>query len=166
MASVCDRGVGLARGFTVIEIIAVLGVLGILAAVAVIRFSGTNSGAMAEADALKAALRYAQARAMADIYTWGITINSDSYQLVTSNTNASGSTLPGTSSATHTLPTGVTISGGTGTTVYFDWRGEPVQSAITNPATPPSPVTSNQTFTVTQSTGVVVTVVAYTGFVQ
>ena len=63
-------------GFSLIEAVAVLALLGILGIALIGRWSTFNAGAVTEADALKAALRYAQTRAMADISTWGISIDS------------------------------------------------------------------------------------------
>ncbi len=153
-------------GFTIIEAVVVLLLLGILAAVATVKFSKTNASAVAEAEALKAALRYAQVRAMADIYTWGISIGGNSYTLVEDNPNVNGAVLPGGTGATRTLPSGVSITTGAGTTIRFDWRGEPVSNQITDPATQsPVQVTTPQTIMVTQSAGVNVTITPYTGFI-
>lgn len=151
-------------GFTLIEVVAVLVVVGVLVFMIGRRVNTINSGAVAEADVLKAALRYAQARAMADIYTWGIAITSTtSYALVSDNPNITGAKLPG-GGTSHTLASGVTLSS-VGTTIRFDWRGEPVSAAIANLSTSPNPSTVIQTITVTQASGVNVTVTPYTGFV-
>ena len=156
----------LKAGFTFVEVIVVLVVLGILAALMMMQYSSGNAQAVAEADVLRAALRYAQSRAMADIYTWGITINAGSYTLVEDNPSVSGAILPGGSGATRTLPNGVTVTAGAGTTIRFDWRGEPVSNQITNPLTQtPTRVTATQTITITQSSGVSITVSPYTGFI-
>ena len=110
------------RGFTLIEVVAVLVLLGIVAAVAVARFAGNNAAAVAEAEILKSHLRYAQLRAMGDIYPWTVTVGGGSYALSTTNPSIGTPTLPGESGATHSYADGVTASGGT---FPFDWRGQP-----------------------------------------
>lgn len=153
-------------GFTLLEVIVVLLLISGLTLALSGRFTATNVRAVAEADALKSALRYAQSRAMADVYTWGVSITSGSYTLVEDNPNVSGAVLPGGTGATYTLPTGVGITSGS-VTIRFDWRGQPVSNQITDPSTQTSTaVTTSQTITVTQASGVSVVVTPYTGFIQ
>ena len=154
-----------ASGFTLVEVVCVLVVVGILA-VFVGNHLLNNNRAIAEADALKAALRYAQTRAMADVYTWGIRFSAGSYTLVGNNPNVTA-LLPYQSTATRTLSSGVQIStsGLTSSTIYFDWRGQPVTAAITAIGGTSTPATGYQTVTVTERSGVTVTVTPYTGFI-
>jgi len=137
-------------GFTLLEVVAVLVLLGILAAVAVARFADSNADAVAEAEIFKSHLRYAQIRAMGDIYPWTVTVGSDSYVLSTTNPSIGTPTLPGESGATHSYDGGVTASAGTFT---FNWRGQPTTgggSSITFDGDP----------------DVTVTVLSETGFAQ
>ena len=104
---------------------------------------------------------------MADISTWGISIDSAStYSLVEDNPNLTGATLPGSDSAGHTLTQGVQFTRGVGTTIRFDWRGEPVAAAIVNNATTPSVVQTAQTITLSQTAPVDVKIWPYTGFAE
>lgn len=153
-------------GFTLLEIVAVLLLIGVLTIVAVNRISN-DTDAIVEADALRSALRYAQSRAMADVYTWGVAFSSGSYQVFGNNPNVTA-VLPGQGGSTRNLPSDVSMgwSLATGNTVYFNWRGQPVTSAITDPGGASNLATGNQTITLTQSGhNVVVTITPYTGFV-
>ncbi|MHC1791903.1 pilus assembly FimT family protein [Solidesulfovibrio sp.] len=153
-----------ARGFTMIEAVVVLLLLGIIAVYAVSRTEDHQFKAVAEADALRAALRYAQSRAMADIYTWGISLNAGGYQLVEDNPGVSGATLPGQGGASHTMPSGVTL-GGAGL-ILFDWRGQPVTGNITAIGGTAAAASAYQNITVTASTATeTVVVTPYTGFI-
>jgi len=137
-------------GFTMIEVVAVLIMLGIIAAVAVARFADNNAETVAEAEIFKSHLRYAQLRAMGDIYPWTITVGGASYALSTTNPSIIAPVLPGESGTTHSYDGGVTSTGGTFT---FDWRGQPTTGgggSITFAGTP----------------GVTVTILAGTGFAQ
>lgn len=156
---------GAAQGFTLVEVIAVLVLFGILAIYATNRMGNDQFKAIAEADALRAALRYAQARAMADIYTWGISQDGSSYTLVVDNASVAASAkLPGGGGATRTMPSGVTLGGAT--LILFDWRGQPVTANITAIGGTASAATANQNITVTASTTTeTVTVTPYTGFI-
>ena len=153
-------------GFTLLEIVAVLLLIGVLTIVAVNRISN-DTDAIVEADALRSALRYAQSRAMADVYTWGIVFSSGSYRVFGDNPNVTA-ILPGQGGDTRNLPSDVSMgwSLATGNTVYFNWRGQPVTSAIVNSSDAQNPATVSQTITLTQSGhNVVVTITPYTGFV-
>jgi prepilin-type N-terminal cleavage/methylation domain-containing protein len=153
-------------GFTLIESIAVLILVGLLATYAAVRLDSNNTARL-EAEALKAALRYAQSRAMADVYTWGLAFTAGGYTLVGHNPGAAGTALPGQGSASRTMPAGVGLAttGLTNNAILFDWRGQPVTAAITTPGDPSRPATTVQTVTVTQSSGVTVDVTPYTGFI-
>ncbi|MYL85281.1 prepilin-type N-terminal cleavage/methylation domain-containing protein [Desulfovibrio aerotolerans] len=155
---------GAAQGFTLIEVIAVLVLLGIIGIYATNRMGNDQFKAIAEADALRAALRYAQARAMADIYTWGISLSAGSYQLVEDNPSVANAPLPGGGGTTRTMPSGVTLGGAA--LILFDWRGQPVTSHITAIGGTASAATANQNITVTASASTeTVTVTPYTGFI-
>jgi prepilin-type N-terminal cleavage/methylation domain-containing protein len=162
----------LSPGFTLFELVAVLLILGILSAVAISKYSSGNASAVAEAEIFKSCLRYAQARAMGDISTWGITINSSSsYSLFSNNPSIKNPILPGVGGTTRTLPTGVTMSGA-GSNIIFDYRGRPVQTTgveyqkNTAVANWPAPLTTNVTVTFTGEATANVVVNQQTGFAQ
>lgn len=151
-------------GFTLVEIVVVLAVLGILAISVLNRFEPKNLQALAEADALRAVLRYAQARAMADVYTWGVQFSASGYTLFSNNPSQTHPVLAGQGTSTHTLASGVTLRGPG--VILFDWRGEPVSTAITSPGGSATVVSVYQNVLVTESNASeTVTVTPYTGFV-
>ncbi len=153
-----------ARGFTILEVAAVLLLVGLLAVVAAVKLGGNNAKATAEADAMRSVLRYAQSRAMADVYTWGVSFNSTSYSLFSNNPSQTGHALPGQGSSTHTLTSGVTLSGTS--PIIFDWRGQPVTGYVTTAGGSATAATGYQNITVTESGGSAgITVTPYTGFV-
>ncbi|HML55605.1 MAG TPA: type II secretion system protein [Solidesulfovibrio magneticus] len=151
-------------GFTIIEVVAVLVLLGIMA-IAVVNRTGTQGvQAMAEADALRSALRYAQSRAMGDVYTWGISFTASSYQLVSDNPDTANAVLPGQGTNTRAMPANVALSGAN--FILFDSRGQPVSGNITTPGGSAAVVTGTQTISVTESSKVEsVSVTPYTGFI-
>nr|WP_211922121.1 prepilin-type N-terminal cleavage/methylation domain-containing protein [Desulfolutivibrio sulfodismutans] len=138
------------RGFTLLEVVAVLVLLGILASVAVARFADTNAETVAEAEIFKSHLRYAQLRAMGDIYPWTVTVGGGSYTLSTTNPSVGAPVLPGESGATHSYDGGVTATAGTFT---FNWRGQPTTGGGTSVTFDGDP-------------DVTVTVLSETGFAQ
>jgi prepilin-type N-terminal cleavage/methylation domain-containing protein len=118
------------RGFTTIEIIAVLLLLAILTAVAVGRIVyGNQFNLRSEVETLKSHLRYAQIRAMSDIYPWRIRIETNSYMLERQLQDGTwiGSNLPGEDSETHAFKGGVSAAP---QTVNFDEWGSPGSSDI------------------------------------
>src|SRR5665647_1712045 len=146
------------RGFTVIEIIAILLIIAILGVVVVSRMTSTKPyNVAAEVETLKANLRYAQFRALSDAdkrvssnaTTWGISFFANSYTLQKTEVGGVPTTpnFPGENSPTHTLPSGITISG---SNVTFDAWGSPGGSNIPITITDG---TSPQTITVTKNTG-------------
>ena len=114
-------------GFTLIEVIAVLVILSIIAALAIAKVSSViaQSNLDSEADVIKGHLRYAQALSMNSTVNWGITFSGGSYAIFTNP--SSTVQLPGTGSATGTLPSGMTITSGT---VSFDSWGTPYTDTL------------------------------------
>lgn len=165
---VFGRGLTARRGFSLMEVVVVLIVLGILAIIVVTRLEPRNPHAVAEADALRSVLRYAQARAMADVYTWGVSFTASGYTLVTDNASQNP-VLLGQGTPTHTLPDGVTCTwtlSKDANVILFNWRGEPVVGHIATLDATAVPAGSPQTVTLTESgLPVTVTVTPYTGFV-
>jgi len=133
------------RAFTILEVIAVMMIIGVLSAIAVVRFiSVENYSAAAEVDILKTHLRYVQFRALSDNSTWGMSFNGNSYTMLRDGITAPYN-LPNEGSPTHTLPAGVTVSGGT---VTFDDWGSPGTSNISIYISP-----AGGTITITRNTG-------------
>jgi prepilin-type N-terminal cleavage/methylation domain-containing protein len=132
-------------GFTLIEVMAVLFIIGILSAVVISKaVSSTSEEALAELHQVKAHLRYAQARAMADNADWGIYfISADSYCLFQSNT-ANRRVLPEQNANTVSLAhLGITSAP---QTITFDGNGSPGPNDV-------AIGTSSDTITVTANTG-------------
>jgi MSHA pilin protein MshC len=150
------------RGFTMIEMVVVLVVLFIVSAVFISRYTMADSNElMAEADGLKANLRYAQIRALGDTLQpnsnprWELEIsNATSYTLyrrgddgVRISVNLPGEVPP---SPTHSLPAGVMVTSGVGLVITFDDRGSPGVSNISITLTQ---ATQSSTFSITKNTG-------------
>jgi prepilin-type N-terminal cleavage/methylation domain-containing protein len=132
-------------GFTTIEIIAVLIVIGILSAIAVSRIASTQSSSVAvEVDILKMQLRYAQLRALSDDKAWGMSFAGNSYTMLRDG-NTAPYNLPNENSPTHTLPSGITV---TGNTVTFDEWGSPGTADIPISISP-----GGRTINITKNTG-------------
>ncbi len=157
------NGQGQIKGFTMIEVIAVIVVIAILLAVAVSRVvSPTNTSLIAENDILKAHLRYAQYRAMGDVTLWCMSFAANTYTLWNYDSSASQwkpSTLPNEDSGTHSLQkagVSITVTGGDGTSIYFNEWGSPVNASdvlLTNPKIVLSAEGDAQTITITPNTG-------------
>ena len=143
-------------GFTMIEIIAVLVIISVLAAVAVTKIGSTQRySALAEADILKAYLRYVNFRALSDIGTWGMRFDGTSYTMLR-NGSAATYNLPNENSSTHTMPDGITVAGDT---VIFDEWGTPVNASG-------SPVTENITINIAAGGETIpITITKNTGFI-
>lgn len=154
---------GKAKGFTAIEIISLLLIIGVLAIVAVARLTSSSSYKVdAEAELLKANIRYVQFRAMSDADTlsdaytpfgandakWKISFSGNSYTLQNSGTSSPIPSFPGTDSSTHTLPSGINLSGSV--IITFDVWGSPEESDISITVTDEK---SPKTITVTEKTG-------------
>lgn len=154
------------RGFTMIEVVVVLILLAILVSTVAIRFSSINSDIPNQIEILKSSLRFAQIKALndtVDTEKWGIYFqNNYSYTLVFTKDGVTTSpvNLPGecgnnplgcTQTPTHTLPSGMTISTGVGTTVAFDRWGSPgtssISIALSKGSEPPGAIT------ITKNTG-------------
>jgi prepilin-type N-terminal cleavage/methylation domain-containing protein len=140
------------RGFTMIEMVAVLIVMAIVGVLVVSRYTMGSEQLIAETDALKSSLRYAQIQSMQDDtdtdtnpVKWGIHLSSDggSYVLYKNNAPAiDGSSnpilipvkLPDATNDPppvnqHYLQKGVQIKSGRDTTVNFDKWGRPLDES-------------------------------------
>jgi MSHA pilin protein MshC len=151
------------RGFTMIEMVLVLVLLFIVSAVFISRYTTADSNELiAETDALKANLRYAQIRALGDTLQpnsnnprWELEItNATSYALyrrgddgVRVSVNLPSEVLP---SHTHALPAGVTLTSGIGLVITFDDWGSPGSSNIAIALTQG---TQSSTVSITRNTG-------------
>lgn len=116
------------QGFTVIEVIAALLLIGVLTAVVVSRVVDTSAELAAEAEVVKAHLRFVQSRAMNSNVSWGIRFDGGSYTMLTDGLTSAG-LLPNESSATHLLASGTVTA--TINPVQFDEWGSPGVADIT-----------------------------------
>lgn len=148
-------------GFTMIEMVVVLIVMAIVATFILAGATPGSNTLIVQAEVLKSHLRYAQIRAMNDTAPWGIHIpDAGSYRLYRNNALAT-SLLPGETAQTHTLPTGITVTVGVGTTFSFNEWGTPV-----NTGSPPVPIASTQTITLSQgSTTNSINITQNTGYI-
>jgi prepilin-type N-terminal cleavage/methylation domain-containing protein len=131
------------RGFTMIEIIMVLIIMAIVGTVVLSRATITGNDLVAQAEILKSHLRFAQIKAM------NIPAAGSSYVLYKNNAQAT-SLLPGESAQTHTLPAGITVTAGVGSTYNFDDWGSPGTSTFTITL---SQGTTTSNITITKNTG-------------
>ncbi len=120
------------KGFTLIELIIVIVLLGILTVMAVATIGNPRGAqAMAEAEALKANLRFTQSKAMSDLpgNIWSLNITASDYTIQKNGGVPTPSVnLPGSNSGTYTLPNALTITSGTGL-IRFNFRGQPVDAS-------------------------------------
>jgi prepilin-type N-terminal cleavage/methylation domain-containing protein len=139
------------RGFTMIEIIMVLIIMAIVGTVVLSRATTAGYDLASQAEILKSHLRFAQIKAMNDAVLWGIYIPAagSSYVLYKNNAQAT-SLLPGESAQTHTLPAGITVTAGVGSTYNFDDWGSPGTSTFTITL---SQGTTTSNITITKNTG-------------
>jgi prepilin-type N-terminal cleavage/methylation domain-containing protein len=144
-------------GFTVIELLTVIALLGILAGIAIVSM-GNPQGmqSLAEAEALKANLRFTQSKAMSDLpgNVWSLNITAANYTIQRNGGVPNPAVnLPGSDSGTYTLPSGVSVTAGAGL-VRFNFRGQPI-AANNSPLVGPLTITvyGADPITVTQETG-------------
>ena len=151
------------RGFTMIEIVVVLVVLFVVSAVIISRYttSGMNE-LMAETDALKSSLRYAQIQSLNDdtiTSGWGIHFPNNTSYILYKNGAPAGVMIPVKDpdpvkdpppKDTHTLQGNVRITSGIGTTVTFDRWGSPGMGSISITLQRGA---ENSTITITRNTG-------------
>ena len=147
------RFAGGERGFTIIEVIVVIVIISVLMAYAASKINFT-ANLQAEVDKLKSNLRYAQQIALCgnNTYTWVMTVTANSYTFtrVDSASNSVNMYLP-SGGSTANLPSGITVTAGTGAISYDQW-GSPGGNSITIALSDGS-TTSN--ITVTKNTGFV-----------
>jgi prepilin-type N-terminal cleavage/methylation domain-containing protein len=116
------------QGFSLIEVIVTL----MLVAMLVLMLGSSRwlrASVAAEAEVLRACLRYAEALAMANnTATWGVEITENEY-MIRRNGGLSPFPLPGTDSSTHTLPAGVRVTSGAGIISFNQW-GAPASNRV------------------------------------
>ncbi len=147
------------QGMTSIEVLAAIVILGILTAVLVSRSDlSVDVSVVAEAEALKSQLRFAQNRAMNSGDSWGVTCSGDTYRLFR---YTSGSrtyvTMPGVGANSMDLGA-IGYSVGSFTVSYDDW-GRPcsgdtgVTALGSNMSITVSKGSKSETITITKNTG-------------
>jgi len=155
------QAMGISRhaGFTTIELITVMAIMAILTGIAIVTAGNSRQfQSVAEAEALKANLRFTQAKAMADLpgNIWSLNIASGSYTIQRNGATPSPAVnIPGSSSGTYNLPAGISVTAGTGQ-LRFNFRGQPV-SALS------APLAADQSLTVYGAPSITVT--RETGFI-
>lgn len=151
------------RGFTMIEIVVVLVVLFIVSAVIISRYTTTGvNELMAETDALKSSLRYAQIQSLNDDTVtsgWGIHFPNNTSYILYKNGAPAGVMIPVKDpdpakdpppKDTHSLQGNVRITSGVGTTVAFNRWGSPGAGSVSITL---QRGTENSTITITGNTG-------------
>jgi prepilin-type N-terminal cleavage/methylation domain-containing protein len=119
-----------ASGFTLLELVIVLMLLSLLTFSVVVN-SETNASVAAEADMLRAHLRFAQSLAIANnTADWSVLFEGQSYTL-----RRDGATSPvpwpGENGATHVLPNDVNLIGGVGELIFDVWGAPAADYTIT-----------------------------------
>ena len=144
-------------GFTVIELLTVIALLGILAGIAIVSMGNPQAlQSLAEAEALKANLRFTQSKAMSDLpgNVWSLNITAADYTIQRNGGVPNPAVdLPGANSGTYALPSGVSVTAGTGL-VRFNFRGQPID-ALGSPLVAPLTIAvcGASPITITQETG-------------
>jgi hypothetical protein len=118
-----------------------------------------GSQAVAEAEALKANLRFTQSRAMCDLpgNSWSLLILGSTYTILKNGFPPNPSVnLPGSNSGTYTLPSGLTINPAL-SLIIFNSRGQPVNLFG-------NPLAVNSTLTISGASAITIT--KQTGFIQ
>lgn len=157
------------RGFTLIEIIAVLILIAIMSVIAVSKITSTAQvNLKATAEELKSNIRYVQLRAMSMSSqdttcnaAFGISTTSNSYFMFRDCNTSNKVVLPGASSNTITLPTGMTLT--TVNYINFNNWGSPCTNQLGSPpaasniilSLTSSSVAQSETITITKNTGYV-----------
>ena len=121
-------------GFTIIELLTVIALLGILAGIAIVSMGNPRGfQSLAEAEALKANLRFTQSKAMSDLpgNMWSLNITASDYTIQRNGAVPNPAVnLPGSNSGPTPCPPARTITAGTGQ-IRFNFRGQPVDAAGT-----------------------------------
>jgi prepilin-type N-terminal cleavage/methylation domain-containing protein len=125
MAMSDDARCGVEHGFTLIEVLVTLVVISVLAFTVVGVILEPDMAVRPQAELIKAHLRFARSEALASTNSWGIQFQAGAYTLQRNGVTAPVD-LPGQSSPTLSLPSGVQISGATlPLTVTFNTWGSP-----------------------------------------
>jgi MSHA pilin protein MshC len=109
------------RGFTLIELIAVMVIMMVVLFVAAGRVYFGQTEQNTQVEMVKAHLRYAQAKAMADTVKWGIKFNGSTYWLFQEGAEDAPVRMIGSDGPTVAFPAGMSHSGVYG---FDDW-GKP-----------------------------------------
>ena len=94
-------------GFTVIELLTVIALLGILAGIAIVSMGNPRGfQSLAEAEALKANLRFTQSKAMSDLpgNMWSLNITSSNYQILRNGVCPGSGSKPSRKQFKHVCP--------------------------------------------------------------
>ena len=115
------------NGFTLLEVIVVLLLVAVLGAVVVPRIGTIGAGVRAEAELLRANLRFVQALAITgNTATWSVQVEPGAYRVLR-NGNPAPTTLPDEAGPARVLPPAVRIVSGTGA-IVFDAHGAPAST--------------------------------------
>lgn len=146
------------HGYSLIELIIVFLVIGILAIYPLIKWPGTTTNVLAEAQLIASDIRYAQTLSMSNEACYRIVRSSATSYQITDGTTA---VLLPSGNTTMVLNTGVSFGSWTPSNlIAFDGNGIPQSDACTTPLTSNAtiPVTNGSTtntITINQVTGMV-----------